>query len=55
MTSGPISTECSIYMQLPADTPWQIPKQGLLNSELQFCNILKMGMQFQVWLRSASY
>ena len=41
-------------VQLPEDAKWQIPKRELLNSELQFCNILRMGMQFQVHLRSAS-
>ena len=35
-------------MQLPQDTKWPIGKRELLNSELRFCNILRMGMQFQV-------
>ena len=39
-------------MQLPKDTSW--PVEELLNSEVQFSNILRMGMQFQVHLKPAS-
>ena len=42
-------------MQLPQDTKWPIGKRELLNSELRFCNILRMGMQFQMHPLSSSH
>ena len=38
---------CCMTVQLPEDSRRQTPKPELLNSELQLCNILRMGMHFQ--------